>query len=270
MKKLSQLLAFPLIILTVLLSVACSKRGDEKNSPAVIARNAEFDQKLNSLTVDTDIAHFHQLLGQPASQKQREITSINRVIKRHARPRSVEEKFTYIEYLYPNDHFYVQVVTDEAGKVGMYSITAIDADYSPTIQTVVGKPLQLGKTVYADFSPAARKIAADFSGNAAKPNYYEVVVGSGADPQYVVVSTNPVGQIGKMGKLTNKDGGTLIKWFSLNGHDFPLDEEHGIFRQNTTINTYTEVAPWFRGVDNSGDGANFGDAALNFGPPASP
>lgn len=263
MKKFSQLFAFHLIILTLVLSAACSKRDHEEKAAA---HNAEFDQKLNSLNVDVDIAQFDKLLGKPASQKQREIVDVTMVIKRHARPRRVEEKFTYKEYFYVDDHYYVQAVTDEAGKVGMYSVTARDEDYSPTLQTVMGKPLQLGKTVYADFSPTARKIAADFSGNSAKPSYYEVVVSSGKEPQIAVVSTNPQGQIGKMGKLTHDGGGMLIKWFSLAGQDFPLHEEHDNFRKSTTINTYTEVAPWFRGVDNSGDGANFGDAAINFGP----
>jgi hypothetical protein len=263
MKKFSQLFAFSLIVLTVLLSAACSNR-DEKNA----ARNAEFDQKLNALNVDVDISQFHQLLGEPSSQKQREIIDVTMVIKRHARPRRVEEKFIYTEYFYENDHFYVQAVTNEAGKVGMYSVTARGKNYSPTLQTIMGKPLQLGNTVYADFAATARKIAADFSENSTKPNYYEVVVSSGKEPQIAVVSTNPRGQIGKMGKLTHEGEGPLIKWFALNGQGFPLHEQHESFRKNTAINTYTEVAPWFRGVDNSGDGANFGESAINFGPGA--
>lgn len=258
MKKIPQLLVFPLICLTVLLSVACSKRGAEEN--------AALDQKLNSLKVDVDIKNFHQVLGEPSSEKQREVTNVTMTIKRHAPPKKVEEKFTYKDYLYENEHFYVQAVTDEAGKVGMFSITARDSDYLPTIQTEMDKPIQLGKTVYADFSPTARKIAADFRESSTKPSYYEVVVHTGKEQTYVVVATNPHGKAGKIGKLKPQDGDVLIKWFSLAGQDFPLNEEHDAFRKATVINTYTEVAPWFRGVDNSGDGANFGENTINFGP----
>lgn len=260
MKKIPQLLVFPLICLTVLLTVACSKRGAEEN--------AELDQKLNSLKVDVDIKNYHQLLGEPISQQQREVTNVSMTIKRHAPPKKVEEKFTYTDYLYEHDDFYVQAVTDQAGKVGMFSITARDSDYLPTIQTEMEKPIQLGKTVYADFAPSARKIAADFGKDSAKPSYYEVVVHTGKEHTYVVVATNPFGKVGKVGKLSPQEGDRLIKWFTLAGQDFPLNEEHDAFRKSTVINTYTEVAPWFRGVDNSGDGANFGENVINIGPQA--
>lgn len=263
MKNCSRLFVFQLTVVTLLFALGCSKKEDPE---AIKARNAEFDQKLNSLAVDVDIDKFHQLLGEPAAKKQREIVDVTMTIRRHARPKKVEERFTYTDYLYTNDHFYVQAVTDEAGKVGMYSITAKNSDYQPTLQTVMGKPIHLGKTVYADFSPTARKIAADFSGGADKPSYYEVVVSGFEDPKVAVVSTNPLGTPGKVGKLSAENGETLIKWFSLAGNDFPLNEEHDEFRKNTTINTYTAVAPWFRGVDNSADGANFGDSKINFGP----
>jgi hypothetical protein len=273
MKKLSQILAFQLIILTLLVSTACSKRANELTPEAVIARNAEFDQTLSALSVDIAIDEFHRVLGEPASQKRHELHRVQRVVKRHAPVRIVEEEFTYIEYLYVNDHFYVQAVADEEGKVGMYSITARTADYTPSVPTILDRPVQLGKSTYADFAPRSRKMAVDFSKNRDKPAYYEVIVKLGDERRneeslYALIATNPLGHIEKMGKLTHGDSDVLTQWFSLSGHNFPLNEEHGVFRQNTTINTYTTVASWFRGIENTADGSNFSDNAISIGPHA--
>ncbi len=285
MKKLTQLFAFQLILLALVTGAACSKRSGESSpgqapaagsvlsAEALAARNAELDQTLNALSLDVGIDQFHQQLGEPVSQKRHELERTHRVLKRHAPVRIVEERYTYIEYLYENDYFYVQAVTDENGKVGMYSITTKTADYTPSIPTILDRPVQLGKSTYADFAPRARKMAADFRNDARKPGYYEVVVKLGdarrdEESYFALIATNPLGYIEKIGKLTPKDGDILTQWFAMNGHNFPLNDEHGAFRQDTTINTYTAVANWFHGIENTADGSNFGDNVISIGPKA--
>lgn len=256
-------LIFPFFMLIALLCGGCSL-GESPEE--VAARNQEFDKKLNALNIDVNIADFDKILGQPTSQGQREIITETMKIRRQARPKRVEEKFIFTEYFYVNDYFYVQAVTDEAGKVGMYAITARDARYQPHINTIFNRTVDLGKTVYSDVDATVRKIAVDIGGDSKRPAYYEVMVNTGEDPQIAIMATNPIGVAGKTGEFVVEQGTLFVRWFSLAGDGFPLNEMHKSFRQNTAINTYARAATWFRGLDNSASGANFGEKAINFGP----
>jgi len=256
-------LIFPFILAIALLCGGCSL-GESPEE--VAARNQEFDKKLNALNIDVNIADFNNILGQPASQGQREIITETMKIRRQARPKRVEEKFVFTEYFYVNEYFYVQAVTDETGKVVMYTITARDARYQPHINTIFNRPVDLGKTVYSDVDATVRKIAVDVSGNPERPAYYEVMVNAGENPQIAIMATNPMGVTGKSGQFNVEQGTLFVRWFSLAGDGFPLNEMHQSFRKNTVINTYARAATWFRGLDNSAAGANFGEKAINFGP----
>ncbi|MCR6650192.1 MAG: hypothetical protein NVV73_01240 [Cellvibrionaceae bacterium] len=255
---------FFLILSLAVFGVACSKKGSEP--PALTAeRKAEFDTTFNSLKLNVDISEYNRVFGEPALTLPRTVTIANMVVRRHAPPRKVEESFSYIEHLYVNPYFYVQVLTDEAGKVGMYSITARTAGYAPTINTVFGHPISLGKSVYEDLQAAARKIGADFT----KPEqnaYYEILVTNAEEPEIAVAGTNPLGYVEKVGNFPEKSDEIFVKWFLLTGTDFPMSEEHDTFRKNTTINTYSRAATWCRGLDNTGGGTNLGAASIHIGP----
>lgn len=254
-----------LILSLTVFATACSKKGDD-DAPALSAeRKAEFDTKLNALKIETDLSEYKSVFGEPAVTHPRTVTVANTVIRRHAPPRQVEESFSYIEHLYVNPYFYLQVLTDEAGKVGMYSITARTADYAPTINTVFGHPIYLGKSVFGDMQAPARKLGADFT----KPEqraYYEIMVNNSEAAEIAVVGTNPLGYVEKIGDFPEKSDEIFVKWFVLAGTDFPMSDEHDAFRKNTSINTYSRAAKWFRGLDNTGGGTNLGKAPIHIGP----
>lgn len=256
--------------LTLMLSLAvfgtaCSKKGNDEPPALRAERKAEFDTTLNALKIEVDISEYNRVFGEPAVTRPRNVSILNTVVRRHAPPRQVEESFSYIEHLYVNPYFYVQALTNEEGKVGMYSITARSAGYAPTINTVLGQPIYLGKSVFGDLPAAARKIGADFR----KPEqrgYYEIIVANTEQAEIIVAGTNPLGYVEKIGDFPEKSDEIFVKWFLLAGTDFPMSDAHDAFRKNTSINTYSRAAAWFRGLDNTGGGTNLGDAPIHIGP----
>lgn len=256
---------FLTLILSLAVFTACSKKGNDEVPALTAERKAEFDTKLNALKIETNISEYKSVFGEPTVTHPRTVTVYNTVVRRHAPPRQVEESFSYIEHLYVNPYFYLQVLTDEAGKVGMYSITARTAGYAPTINTIFGHPIYLGKTVFDEMQAPARKLGADFT----KPErraYYEIMVGNSKEAEIAVVGTNPLGYVEKVGTFPEKTDEIFVKWFVLAGTDFPMSDEHEAFRKNTSINTYSRAAKWFRGLDNTGGGTNLGEAPIHIGP----
>lgn len=262
--------AFGLIFAITALAIACSKQKDTVAAPDISPEQvAELDKKLNALQIDVNIEHFNKVLGEPVSENTRNITQERVILKRQARPRKVQETYTFKEYIYVNPHYYVQAVTNEKNEVGMYSITIRNSVYKPTLQTVLGQQVQLGKSVYDELDRPPRKIGADFktSGRAA---YYEILLADNEQTLLAIFSNNPFGYTEKLGSFEEGKDDIFVKWFSLWGGDFPLHEEHDAFRKKTAFNTYSVSAPWFSGVDSTAEGSNLGEDSITFGPRADP
>lgn len=228
----------------------------------------ELDQKLNSLAVNLDVAHFDGVLGNPAIAADKVIKIATVEVKRHARPKQIIEEIKYREYFYIHEDFYVQVIADEAGKVGLYSITARDKRYLPNITTATAETVRLGRSVYGDLSNPPIKVAGLLNPNRENTFYYEIYPATSAEGGFVVFASNTNGYLDKVAQLDEKTSGLLISRFGPDAEGFPIHAMHGEFREATTINTYTFVAAWLKGFDMTTTGANYGTALINFGPRA--
>jgi|GEM_PF-2052771 len=232
-------------------------------------QDPELDLKLNSLDVNVDIGHFDGVLGKPALAADKVIKIVYmEVKKRHARPKEVVEEIKYREYFYVHKGFFVQVIADEAGKVGMYSVTARGADYVPTLTTAIDQPVRLGRSVYTDLQQTPIKIAGVLDPQRENSFYYEIYSVTSAESRVVVFSSNTSGYLEKAGRLDEKTTGLFVSRFGPDAEGFPIHAMHGEFRNATTINTYSVVAGWLRGIDMTATGTNFGSALINFGPRA--
>lgn len=252
----------------VLLAVALLMLGCSRGSAPDTGQNAELDQKISSLKTDVDIGHFDSLLGKPAMKNDKVVKIASYTLKRHGRPKQVIEEIKYLEHFYVHQHFVVQAITDEAGKVGLYSVMARSADYLPNINTELGEPVRLGKSVYADLQKKPVKIVGRLGTNFRDASYYEIFLVEGQKNKLAVFSSNPNGYLKNIGRLDDRDSGMLISRFSAAAENFPLTATHDVFRKSSTINTYSVVAPWLRGIDMTTEGANYGEALINFGPRA--
>ncbi|NOI82179.1 hypothetical protein F0237_16045 [Vibrio tubiashii] len=234
-----------------------------------IGHNSELDKKLNSLNVEVDIGYFNSILGMPAIKNQRRINQVYysfESIENMDDPKQVEEEHLYNEYFYINEDYYVQVVTDEKDKVGMYSITARSANYIPEIKTDRGETIYLGKSTYTELKRKPQKVAGLLGMNLKHFNYYEVYLFDPGNYRYAVYSSSPVGHFENVGDLDWEIGNIFAESFSVDDKDFPMHSKHQAFRKTTTINTYSVTTPWFHGIDLTDEGVNYGGRQINFGP----
>lgn len=234
-----------------------------------IGYNAELDNLLNSLSVEVDIGYLNSALGSPAIKNCRLIRYKISRIKSLENPLDLEEKeeeANYNEYFYIHKHYYVQAIVDQNGKVGMYSITSRSKKYLPQLKTDLGFPIRLGKSTYSDITVKPLKVAGLRGMNLKHFNYYEVYLFEPGNYRHAVLSTNPNGYIGKVGRLDWEIGDIFAKQFPIDSNEFPMHKKHQDFRKNTTINTYTVSTPWFMGIDLTDDGVNYGEEIINFGP----
>lgn len=239
---------------------------------STLGYNAELDKRLNSLNVEVDIGYFDSVLGAPAIKNRRTLTHTFYSIEGAnssqdlLNSKEVEEEITYNEYFYISEFYYVQAVTDENDKVGMYSITARGPDYVAEIETDLGAVVRLGKSVYGDLKMKPTKVAGLLGMNLKHFNYYEVILFDPGIYRYVIFSSNPNGHFENVGGLDWEIRDIFAKGFSVDDDDFPMHSNHDEFRKITTINTYSVTTPWFQGIDLTEDGVNYGGAQINFGP----
>lgn len=228
--------------------------------------NPELDAKLNALDVNLDVAQFDSLLGKPALAADKVIKTATVKIRRHAKPRQIIEETKYREYFYVHPHFYVQVITDEAGKVGLYSVTARSPQYVPKINTALPQQVQIGRSVYGDLQATPIKIAGNLEPDRRDSFYYEIYPLAATPDRVVVFSSNTNGYLKNTAQLDEKTSGLMVSRVGPDAEGFPLHEMHAEFRKTTTINTYSVAAVWLKGFDMTSTGANFGSALINFGP----
>jgi hypothetical protein len=271
MKKHPVILVFSLFIVIVSSFVTLVESGGKMYEmyKATIGHNAELDKKLNSLNVEVNIGYFDSVLGFPAIKNTRKLKQKYysfESIEDLENPKEVEESFTYKEYFYISESYYVQAVTDEKDKVGMYSITSRSENYIPEIKSDLGELVRLGKSTYGDMKKKPRKVAGLLGMNLKHFNYYEVFLFDPGNYRYVVYSSNPNGYFENVGSLDWEIRDLFAKGFSVDDNDFPMHEKHKEFRAATTINTYSVTTPWFQGIDLSDDGVNYGGSQINFGP----
>lgn len=236
---------------------------------ATIGHNAELDKQLNSLNVEVDLGYFNGVLGAPAIKNTRVITRTSYLIdsvEDIESPEEVKENFTYKEYFWIDENYYVQAVADDNDKVGMYSITVRSNDYIPEISSDLGEIVYLGKSTYGEMRDKPIKVAGLLGMNLKHFNYYEVFLFDPGNYRYAVYSSNPNGHFENVGSLDWEIRNIFARKFSVDNDDFPMHKQHNEFRMATTINTYSVTTPWFKGIDLSDDGVNYGGAQINLGP----
>ncbi|MBF1802738.1 ETEC_3214 domain-containing protein [Alloalcanivorax profundimaris] len=272
MKKHPVILVLSLIVVVLSSFITVIEGGAKIHDmyKSTIGHNAEIDKKLNSLNVEVDIGYFDGILGPPAIKNKRNLTrkyySIESLMDESKNPKELEEKISYNEYFYVDELYFVQAVTDEDNKVGMYSITSRSSTYIPEIKTDLGDIIFLGKSTYNETKKKPRKVAGLLGMNLKHFNYYEVFLFDPGNYRYAIYSSNPNGYFDSVGGLDWEIGDVFAKGFSVDDDDFPMHGKHDEFRKSTTINTYSVTTPWFRGIDLSDEGVNYGGAQINFGP----
>lgn len=259
-----------LVIIAVMGALFLMWKGNPAASLEKIpdGNNHELDQKLNSLAVNLGITHFDSVLGNPAIATDKVIKIATVEVKRHARPKQVIQEIKYREYFYIHEDFYVQVIADEDGKVGLYSITARNKRYLPSITTATVETVRLGRSVYGDLSNPPIKVAGILNPNRENTFYYEIYPATSAEGGFVVFASNTNGYLDKAAQLDERTSGLLISRFGPDAEGFPIHAMHDEFRKATTINTYSVAAAWLKGFDMTTTGANYGSALINFGPRA--
>lgn len=272
MKKHPVILVLSLIVVVVSSLITVIEGGAKIYDmyKSTIGHNAELDKKLNSLNVEVDIGYFDGVLGPPAIKNKRNIThkyySIKSLMNNPKNPKEIEEEVFYNEYFYIDELYFVQAVTDEDNKVGMYSITSRSSKYIPEIKTDLEDIILLGKSTYKEAKKKPRKVAGLLGMNLKHFNYYEIFIFDPGNHRYAIYSSNPNGYFDSVGVLDWEIGNFFSKRFSVDDDEFPMHDKHEEFRKSTTINTYSVTTPWFSGIDLSDEGVNYGGAKINFGP----
>jgi hypothetical protein len=259
-----------LVLSTLAIGALWSCASDKKEPTSVLSEvhfdPKEMDKKLNALSVDVEIGHFNSVLGAPASSADKIVEQVILKVRRHATPRREVHQVKLREYWYEHPGYYVQAVTNEEGKVGMFTITARTEQYQPQINTAIGETISLGKSTYDVLPGKPRKVAARLDAEPKESGYYEVFMISPENKNWLIFSTNPKGYVENIVTVDDKKEGVFVSRFSLTMDDFPVHETHGNFRSKTTMNTYGMAASWFEALDLSSHGANFGDNMVSIGP----
>lgn len=112
------------------------------------------------------------------------------------------------EYIFVNDYFYLQAVTDSEGIVSYFSVTAKDQNFKPTFTTPdQSRKITLNVSTFLDFSPEITSTTDKFIGTSYSPEcdgymgahdfyYYEIdYLGNPGKYQTVVVGLNDAGSI---------------------------------------------------------------------------
>lgn len=170
-------------------------------------------KKLSSLAPETNIQYFKDKL--------------------ECSPTFINETGGYKEFIFTNNKFYVQAITDKIGKVLMFSITTTDKKFNPTFfLNTQGKPLkfELGKTKFSDLDALGAHIEISFL--------------SGANWGYYSEFHQPWAKISAgqtYGFGVNESG--FNDYFTSPLREGYSDEDLKVYRSNTIANTYAVFGP---------------------------
>lgn len=111
-------------------------------------------EKIDKLNTGAQVAYFDKQIGKPVMIK----------------PWLNKQFPKYKEYDYVNDDFFVKSIADETNTVLYYAVTTRKDSFNPTLPSVFGENLKLGKTKISDINTAQpESIILDYS---AKFLYY--------------------------------------------------------------------------------------------------
>jgi hypothetical protein len=152
------------------------------------------------------------------------------------------------EYIFGNQYFYLQVLTDSSGRVLAYGVTTRKADFNPAFKILehgrvlpdnvekanqFAHKINLGKTHFSDFPYSPENI---FAYLGARRLYYheEYYFGNPGDYQSYFIGVNDSGYVD-----INYDSFD----FSLKDEINPDDKSVANFRKSSTINTFLVTFP---------------------------
>jgi len=146
-------------------------------------------------------------------------------------PVSINKSGADEEYIFVNKYCYVQAVTDQNGKVSLYSVTTRRGDFNPVLSlqySTLG--VQLAKTRFSDLGTPGSTI---YNGDHGGITFYSESYYHGYDAGYrtVFFSFNPNG-FGKLGIVPRS-------WIMGGIPDAEQDSTIKKFREETLVNTYT-------------------------------
>ncbi|MEY4589602.1 MAG: hypothetical protein RL497_1678 [Pseudomonadota bacterium] len=261
-KKIWVLAGLGVLVAVVVLGVLLQKTPSNGLS---IKKAEALTQTLNTLKLGVDISHFNQSLGEPKLKGDKTIKMISYSLVWHGTPKKEVREVPYIEYFYSHPHFYVQAITDPAGKVGFYSITTKTAEFQPKISTGLNEFVELGKSVYQSLPKLPYKVAGRLAETPKNAAYYEIYALEAKAQKFEIYSSNPNGYLKDAVALDEKTAGFLVSKIS-EATPFPITTLHDTFRKATLINTYSAASAEFEGIDTSTAGMNYGETKISFGP----
>lgn len=139
------LLAIMLVVISSLVTIFDGGTKLREMYVKTFGSNEAKYAKLRTLATETQIDFFSSALGAPAFKNRQS---------------------NYVEHIFIDSQFYVQAITDEDGKVLMFSVTTRSKSFNPTLDLgeleVDGQPfvVTLGKTKFSDLDDIPRKIEA--------------------------------------------------------------------------------------------------------------
>ncbi len=148
-------------------------------------------------------------------------------------PVSINQSGTDEEYIFVNKYCYVQSVTDQNGKVLLYSVTTRRGDFNPSLSLDYTKlGIRLGKTRFSDVGTPCSRI---YNGDHGAITFYSESYYHGLDAGYrtIFFSFNPNGY-GKIGIVPRS---WIIGGHPDEGQDMDMIVKK--FREETLVNTYT-------------------------------
>ena len=212
--------------------------------------------KISHLSADTNIVYFESLLGQPV------------FVNAYANTFNKENPSDYREYIFVDDLFYVQAVTDASSKVLIFSVTTRSKDFHPTLSLGPYSAneeqhflVELGKTHFENaFDSSPEKVLSYMGANRfSYAEYY--YFGNPGNYQTYILGYNQAGYLGSsVDKLVD------VPWIF--DEDLPetkpdeastgkYDSRVIAFRRAATVNTYAVTSPFLDNFNGSGILKNF-------------
>lgn len=156
-----------LVVFTFLFVIIVLLKNNPK-SPLSPSNNVKF-LNLQKLSPEVQVDYFINLLGKPVYVN---LLTEKQYVYLEKRYKDVPVK----EYVFVDEAYYIQAVTDNNEKVISYAITSRNNNFNPTFKKGGLFEVSLNKTTFSDFAPESTNRACyRFLGAHTPQNYYEEV-----------------------------------------------------------------------------------------------
>ncbi|MCK4553380.1 hypothetical protein KAU19_00250 [Candidatus Parcubacteria bacterium] len=216
-----------LILLSSVITITQGFSAIKEQYEKSIGYKGKLLENLSQLSADVHIGYFTEILGNPVF--------VNNYDERiHANQELTKTNLT--EYVFVNKYYFVQALTDNQGKVIVYTVTTRVANFNPKF-----KGIELGKTKFKDLGQA---VDGDIVSYLGAHNFYYHETYWGANPGNYQTSIYALNEAGYAGLEEELESYTMIPPSKKLGEEIlSSDPEIEKFRNNAIINTYGVSAP---------------------------